>query len=345
MNLEHAQRKNEHLSLAEKYYQQVHQHHPFDQIRLIPNALPEMTTAEVQTNVKVAGLNLQWPFYFEAMTGGSQQALKVNQAFAEIARQTGLAMATGSLSTTFKLPQFNDSFQVVREANPNGIVFANLGANVSIEQAQQAIKLINADALEIHLNVAQELIMPEGDRDFHWQNHLKELIQGVDSPVIVKEVGFGMSKATIEQLQHLGAQIINVSGRGGTNFATIEDHRNHSAHFKDLHEWGLTTPESLLEAQGSINDGVTIVASGGVTSPLDVIKAGVLGAQAVGVAGFFLHQYYQHGKDGLLEVVQHWQTEITRILTLLGCHNFNDLRHVDYILSPELQSYVQQRHL
>lgn len=345
MNLEHAQRKNEHLSLAEKYYQQVHQHHPFDQICLIPNALPEIATAEVQTSVKVAGLNLQWPFYFEAMTGGSQQAFKVNQAFAEVAHQTGLAMATGSLSTTFKLPQFNDSFQVVREINPNGIIFANLGANVSVEQAQQAIKLIGADALEIHLNVAQELIMPEGDRDFHWQNHLKDLIRRVDIPVIIKEVGFGMSRATIEQLQHLGARIINISGRGGTNFAAIEDHRNHSAHFSDLHDWGLTTPESLLEAQGTTNNRTTIIASGGITCPLDVIKAGVLGAHAVGVAGFFLHQYCQHGKDGLLHTVQHWQTEITRILTLLGCHDFKDLRHIDYVLSPELESYVQQRHL
>lgn len=341
MNLKHAQRKNEHLSLAEKYYSQAHHDHPFDQVRLIPNALPEMATAEVQTKVRVAGLTLQWPFYFEAMTGGSQQAMKVNTALAHVAQKTGLAMATGSLATSFSLPQFNPSFQVVRRANPHGVVIANLGANVTPEQARQAIKLIDADAIEIHLNAAQELIMPEGERDFHWQDHLQQLINELDVPVIVKEVGFGMSKSTLTQLQGLGAKVINISGRGGTNFAMIEDHRNHLAQFADLHDWGLTTPESLLEAQNC--SGLTIIASGGITTPLDVIKAGVLGASAVGVAGYFLHTYYQSGEAGLLTTVQHWQREIRRILTLLGCRHFAELSHVDYVLAPELLNYVQQR--
>lgn len=344
LNLQHAQRKNEHLSLAEKYYSQAHWFHPFNQVRLIPNALPETATTDVQTNVQVAGLDFQWPFYFEAMTGGSQQATKVNAAFARVASQTGIAMATGSMSITNKLPQFNESFQVVRQLNPNGVIIANLGANASIDQARRAVQLINADALEIHLNVAQEIVMPEGDRDFHCLDNLQKLIANLQLPIIVKEVGFGMSRETIKQLADLGAHTVNISGRGGTNFAMIEDHRNYPAQFADLYDWGLTTPESLLEAN-SLHKRPTIIASGGITSPLDVIKAGVLGAQAVGVAGFFLHEYYQHGEEGLLTTVQHWQTEIVRLLTILGCQHFSDLQHVQYVLSTELANYVQQRHL
>lgn len=343
MNLEHAKRKNEHLSLAEKFYDTAHQADPFDQIRIVPNALPEMATDEVDTSTNVAGLNFQWPFYFEAMTGGSAQAQKVNAAFARVAHQTGLAMATGSLATTFKLPQFNDSFRVVRTNHPHGIVMANLGANVTVDQAQQAVELIQANALEIHLNVAQEMVMAEGDRNFHWRSHLQQLVDHLTVPIIVKEVGFGMSKETIQQLRALGVQTVNVSGRGGTNFVQIEDRRNHEHNFKDLHDWGLTTPEALFEAQ-AVND-LQVVASGGITSPLDVIKAGILGARAVGVAGFFLHEYYQNGESGLLRAVQDWQTEIVRIMTMLGCHQFTELTNVATVLEPRLLSYIEQRKL
>lgn len=343
MNLEHAKRKNEHLSLAEKFYDQAHANHPFDQVRLVPNALPEMATEKVDTSTHVAGLDFQWPFYFEAMTGGSEQAQKVNDVFSRIAAQTGLAMATGSMSTCFKLPQFNDSFSVVRQNLPKGIVIANLGVDVTVEQAQQAIDLIHADALEIHLNVAQEIAMAEGDRDFHWLDNLQNLVTQLTVPLIVKEVGFGMSQETIRQLKSAGVKTVNVSGRGGTNFVQIEDRRNRNNDFADLHNWGLSTPESLLEARPS--DGVEIVASGGITSPLDVIKAGVLGAQAVGVAGYFLHEYYHGGEAGLLQTVQNWQTELVRIMTMLGCRNFKELTKVNYVLSPELWSYRQQRGL
>lgn len=343
MNLEHANRKNEHLSLAEKFYPEAHHDNPFEQVHLVPNALPEMSTDQVDSSVRVAGLHFQWPFYFEAMTGGSKQAAKINAVFSNVAKQTGLAMATGSLSSMFRLPQFNDSFSVVRDNNPQGIIIANLSANATVDQAQQAIDLLGANALEIHLNVAQEMVMPEGERDIHWLANIRQLVQSLNVPVIIKEVGFGISKETLHQLQKVGVNVVNISGRGGTNFVQIEDRRNHEFNFSDLHNWGLTTPEALFESH-AVED-LQIIASGGVTSPVDVIKAGVLGAKAVGVAGYFLHQYYAQGADGLLHAVYNWQTEIVRIMTMLGCERFSDLSRVPYVLKPELLSYVQQRGL
>ncbi|WP_295728151.1 type 2 isopentenyl-diphosphate Delta-isomerase [uncultured Limosilactobacillus sp.] len=341
MDLEHAKRKNEHLSLAEKFYSSAHQEHPFDQVRVLPNALPEIKTTEVKSTVSVHNLHFEWPFYFEAMTGGSSQAKTVNAALARVANQTGLAMSTGSLATMFKLPQFNDSFTIVRELNPDGIVIANLGANVTVQQAQAAINLIHADALEIHLNGAQEMIMPEGDRNFHWLTHIQELVEKITVPVIIKEVGFGMTKENLTALKQHGVTIINVAGRGGTNFAQIENRRNHQTNFDDLHAWGLTTPESLIEAQ-TLNH-LSIIASGGITCPLDVIKAGAMGAKCVGVAGYFLHEYYQNGEDGLLRTVKQWQTEIIGIMAILGCHTFNDLVNVPKVYGNELINYIQQR--
>lgn len=343
MESQQAHRKDEHLSLATATYQRAHQHHYFDQVRLIHNALPEMAVKDVDHHVQLAdGLQLEWPFYLEAMTGGSNQAAKINRTLAQLASKHHLAMATGSLSVALKEPATRPSFTVVREKNPDGIVIANLGADASLENAQTAIDILGANALELHLNAAQELVMPEGDRDFHWLNNIASLVDKLDLPVIVKEVGFGMSRTTIDRLKNVGVQLVNVSGRGGTNFAMIEDRRNHQLDLDDLADWGQTTPESLLEARGNK---ATIIASGGITCPLDVVKAGVLGAQAVGVAGYFLNILIRDGATALDEILTGWRTELPRLLTLLGCRNFRDLQKIPFVLQDDLYSYAQQRHL
>ncbi|MGN1279150.1 MAG: type 2 isopentenyl-diphosphate Delta-isomerase [Limosilactobacillus sp.] len=343
MESQQAHRKDEHLSLATATYQRAHVHHYFDQVRLIHDALPEMAVKDVDHHVQLTdGLQLEWPFYLEAMTGGSNQAAKINRALAQLANKHHLAMATGSLSVALKEPATRSSFAVVREENPDGIVIANLGADASLDNAQTAIDILGADALELHLNAAQELVMPEGDRDFHWLANIVNLADRLAVPVIIKEVGFGMSRATVTRLQDAGVKLINVSGRGGTNFAMIEDRRNHQLDLTDLADWGQTTPESLLEAQGS---SATIIASGGITCPLDAVKAGVLGAQAVGVAGYFLNILIRDGAAALDQVLTEWQAEIPRLLTLLGCHNFAELQQTPFVLAGDLYSYAQQRHL
>lgn len=340
-----AQRKNEHISLAQKLYPATHTDHPFDQVRLIHHSLPEIAVKDVDPTIQLGKSTLTFPFYLEAMTGGSQQTAKINQRLAKLAHHHGLAMATGSLSAAIKDPRMRESFAIVREEMPTEPVFANLGAGATLSQAQTAINILNADALEIHLNTAQELIMPEGDREFYWQNAIKKLVEQLDIPIIVKEVGFGMDKSTITTLQSLGVKLINVSGRGGTNFAAIENHRNHQFNFSMLNNWGQTTPESLLEARAVKNDDVKIIASGGITSPLDVIKAGVLGASAVGVAGYFLNILLKDGDEALDRELDLWQEAILRLMTLLGCRNFNELSNIDVVLADELANYVYQRHL
>lgn len=344
MESQQAQRKNEHLSLASKFYRQAHTHHYFDQVRLIHTGLPEMSLNDVDPHVHLGGLCLEWPFYIEAMTGGSQQALTINQQLATIAKKHHLAMATGSLSIALRDPSSQDSFRVVRTINPTGTVIANLSAKATLDQAQQAVDLVGADAIELHLNAAQELIMPEGDRQFEWKDNIASLIAGLDVPVIVKEVGFGMSKETVQSLTDCGAQLINVSGRGGTNFAMIEDRRNHQENLTDLFNWGQTTPESLLEARAADSQ-AQIIASGGICTPLDVIKAGMLSASAVGVAGYFLEVLNHHGLDGLDQTISQWQTEICKLMTLVGCRHFVDLPRVPFVLTGDLYSYAQQRDL
>lgn len=355
MDIKRIRRKNEHMLLAQRFYKQDHAQSPFNDVRLIHTGIPEMATSEVDTHVNLGNhLNLNWPFFIEAMTGGGRASKRVNSSLARVAANHNLAIATGSMSIALTDPDTRDSFKVVREINPDGLVFANLSADASYAHCLQAIKLIDADALELHINAAQELIMPEGKRQFHYLDNISRIVNDLPVPVIVKEVGFGMSKQTIDLLLDAGVSIINVGGRGGTNFARIENNRaNEGSSFNDLNDWGQTTLESLLEATNALKTNsipstkqqIRLIATGGVTCPLDVIKAGAMGASACGVAGYFLHILTHSGEAALDAEIDRWQIEITRIMTLLGCRKFSQLRHIGKVYSPQLQSYAKQRGL
>ncbi len=253
-------------------------------------------------------------------------------------------MAVGSESVGLSDPSVRDSFKIVRQTNPNGLIFANIGANHSLEDAQKAVDLISADALELHINVAQELIMPEGDRQFQFIENIQKIVANIKVPVIVKEVGFGMSKETIQELAGLGVQYINVSGRGGTNFATIENFRRPSKDMDYLKNWGLITVESLLESR-ALDQPLTTIASGGVKSPLDVAKCLAMGASAVGVAGYFLHEIIHKDDDAIVADIKDWQYGLKTIMLMLNCQTIADLKRQRLILNPELISYLNQRNI
>lgn len=343
-----SRRKDEHLRYAE-LTNVAHQGQATDfaQVRLLHQALPELALNEIDLSTQlIDGVTIKCPFYIEAITGGSKKAGVVNRQLATIAARHHLAMATGSMSIIFKDPAAKASFEIIRQQNPAGVILANLSANATVDQAAAAINLVKADALEIHLNSAQEIVMPEGARDYHWLSNITQLAHRF--PVVVKEVGFGMAKETIAKLVDAGVAGINVSGRGGTNFAEIENQRGQLAgqqtDWSALFNWGQSTVESLLEAKNVDHQQATIIASGGVKSAADVVKAGALGASAVGVAGFFLHQL-QSAPEKFDQLIDQWCQTIRAMLLLTGCRSFAELATVPTVLSPRLASYARQRHL
>lgn len=346
MESEHAHRKDEHLALAEAEYRKMQPTSSLNQVRLIHKALPE--TSVNQVNLASDNPEFPWPFpfYIEAMTGGSEKSSQINGQLAEVAKETGLAMAVGSQSIALKDFEAIPSFEIARKKNPNGFLIANLGAGHTAYEAQRVINMIDANALEIHINAAQEIVMAEGDRNFHWHESLGEIIATSPVPVIIKEVGFGMDLHTIQTLEALGAKYINVGGRSGTNFARIEDRRNHTNYKEHAHaylyDWGQTTAESLLEAQTAQQH---IFATGGIQSPLDVVKAQVLGAENIGVAGYFLHILLNQGADSLVDEIQLWQKHLPKLYTLLGAKTRSDLQKAPFVVDAELANYAQQRHL
>ena len=339
-------RKDAHLALADAQYN-PRADSGFDSVRFMPNALPQLALDEVDSSVRVfakeassacsvsANPAFLWrsPLYINAMTGGSANAQKINAQLARVAAKTGVAIASGSLSAALQNDALSDTFSVIRSENPRGFVMANVSAGTSQSDAMRAVDMLQANALQVHLNAAQELVMPEGDRDFrNWLKNIEQIVRScerVSVPVVVKETGCGMTARDVLRLRNIGVRAVDVSGRGGTNFVAIENARRSHGGYDYLADWGLTTVESLIDIQkcdALKADPVEIFASGGVRTPLDVVRALALGASAVGVAGEFLHTLMHEGEDALLQQILDWQEQIRVIMALLGCKSVADLR-------------------
>lgn len=336
-------RKNEHVSLAEKFYSEKQP--PFSDIRFVHHSLPGIDVTDVSLATTVGSLSFDVPFFINAMTGGSAWTKSVNEALAIIARETNLAMATGSVSAVFQQPDTRDSYQIVRHVNAHGLIMANLGAGHSLENAKRAVDILQADALQIHVNAPQEIVMPEGDRSFsQWSSHIESIVRELDVPVIVKEVGFGMSRETIQHLQTLGVRYIDISGKGGTNFAQIENYRRRDYKLDELEDWGQSTPVSLLEASQVVAPDTAIIASGGIRTPLDMTKSLALGAQLTGLSGQFLHLALKD-IDQAIATVETWKETLTKIYTILGARTTQHLANTQLIITGDTAQWCHARNI
>lgn len=334
-------RKDEHVRLALEQNRGIYSH--FDEISFVHHSFVEMKVQDVDLSVKTPNLQLNTPIYINAMTGGSEKTGKINAALAEVASTTGMAMAVGSQHAGLRNERVQDTYKVVRKFNPKGIVFANVGAGTPLEFAQGAVEMLEANALQIHVNVPQELVMPEGERDFTgWLKGIEEIVSAISVPVIVKEVGFGMSQETIEALKNVGVRYVDVSGRGGTNFIGIENSRRRLGEYNYLQNWGQTTPISLLEGQKFMGE-LTVFASGGIRNPLDVAKSLALGAKACGIAGPILKLVHESGVEGAIEEMQRWHEQLKTIMTLVGAKTPGELAKRSIVIKGELREWCELR--
>jgi isopentenyl-diphosphate Delta-isomerase len=330
-------RKDDHIHLALKQQQQSND---FDKVRFKHHAFPELNINEVDLSVTLFAKKFPTPIYINAMTGGSEQAKTLNERFAKLAKHFHLPLATGSVSIALKHPELASTFTVIREVYPEGFVFANVGTGQTVENAKKAVQLLQANALQIHVNAVQEAIMPEGDKHYRgWLKGIKEIHNSLTIPIVVKEVGFGFSKSALELIKSTGVEWVDLAGRGGTNFATIENERR-TTQLLSFDDWGLSTVESLLEAKHV--SGLQYLASGGIRQPLDVIKALALGANAVGLSGYFLHLVTKHSHDEAIEILEKFILELKTIMLVLGKPTIETLRQSDLIFNQELITYQTQ---
>lgn len=311
-------RKNQHIEFALQFHRTDNP--DWDAVRLPITSFPEINHSEISLQTEVMGFSLNCPFFINAMTGGSARAFEMNRQLAILARECNLMLAMGSYSIALKKPEAKQSFDIIRKEAPHIILGVNLGADKNREDALRAVEESGADFLQIHVNPLQELLMPEGEREFRgWIDNIRQIKESVSVPVMVKQVGFGMSSEDIEKLMAVGIKTIDISGMGGTNFAQIENARRDMP-FSSFNTLGYTTVESLENAK-LYKDKVEIIASGGVKEPMHVIKAIHLGARAVGIAGQILYMLEQFGLEQTIEIVQRWKEELKNFYLICGKEN------------------------
>ncbi len=267
-----------------------------EQYRFVHQALPELNLADVDLSTALLGKRLRAPLIISSMTGGTEQAREINRNLARAAEARGIAMGLGSQRAALEDPSLADTYQV-RDVAPSILLFANLGAvqlnyGYDVDDCHRAVEMIEADALTLHLNPLQEALQWGGNTD--WRGLLRKIervCRELPVPVVVKEVGWGISEEVARQLAEAGVAAIDVAGAGGTSWSQVEAHltpdetmRRIARRFAD---WGIPTAEAILMARRGAPE-LPCIASGGIRTGLDVAKAIALGASAAALASPFL---------------------------------------------------------
>ncbi|MDK2784367.1 MAG: isopentenyl-diphosphate Delta-isomerase [Bacillota bacterium] len=337
-----AQRKNEHLRLVLSLTDGPGKT-GFEDVLLLPEAVPDLAFLAIDLSTDFCGLELPFPILINALTGGTAEAARINARLAQVAKETGLPMAVGSQKIALEEPGLAYTFTIVRRINPEGVILANLSAASSPDEARRAVEMLAAQGLQLHLNAAQELTMPEGDRAFFWSDKIAAIVQSVPVPVIAKEVGSGLTGETAQRLLALGVRGLDLGGKGGTNFIAVEEARRGRKSLAFLN-WGLPTAWSLLDILAACPE-AEVCASGGLRTGLDMAKALALGARLCGVAAPLLRAVVSGGVKAGVALVERWKEELRFALALTGAKNLSELRRAPVILKGDTWHFAVQRRL
>lgn len=285
----------------------------FENIHFVHEALPELHLAEIDLTTEFLGKRLALPFLISSMTGGPLQAERINGNLAEAAEILGIAFAVGSQRVALTHDEAGGLGKQLRRRAPTAPLYANLGAvqlvhGFGLDELRRAIDMIEADALILHLNPLQEALQTDGNKDWRGvEAAIEAACTKLDTPLIVKEVGFGISPATARRLADCGVAAIDVAGAGGTSWAAVEGSITPDAKLAILAEtfrdWGLPTSICLHAVRQALPE-MPLIGSGGVRSGLDAAKAIRLGADLVAQAGAVL----AHALQGPEAVVAHFET-------------------------------------
>lgn len=315
----------------------------FKDIYIENNSLPGINFEEIDTKVSFLGKTVDFPLMINAMTGGADELSSINEDLARIARDFNIPMAVGSQKIGIEYPECKESFKIARDIlGKDGILIGNLSANASLEELKEASSMIDADAMQLHLNVCQEMFMDEGDRNFKdIEKNIEYLSKNYEKPIIIKEVGFGISATVSKKLTKLGINHIDISGTGGTNFIEIEDMRNFNKDYSDMYHWGIPTAKALIDCKRENPDNFYI-SSGGVNNADSIIKSFILGANFTAISGEVLRYLMHGGFDEAEKYVEDIIEKSKIIMMLLGVKKIKDLKNVNYTLTGRLKELIQK---
>ena len=320
-------------------------------VELIHNAMPELDFNEISLKARLLGREFSYPILIEGMTGGTSKAYEINRNLAEAAHKLDIPMGVGSQRAGIEDPRLRESYRIVRETAPRIFLIGNISgvqlAKGGVEYAEKAIEMIEADALAIHLNCLQELIQPEGSPSFKGIFKAIEIaVERLSIPIIVKEVGAGISREVAEKLLEAGVRVIDVAGAGGTNWTRIEFERakglnpEKSMLAELFLEWGIPTAASIIEL-AALKD-LELIASGGIRNGLQGAKAIALGADFVGIAKPLLKPALE-SSEKVENMIKRFALELKAAMFLTGSKTINDLKKSSYVLHGPLYEWFMQR--
>jgi isopentenyl-diphosphate delta-isomerase len=342
------QRKADHIDLAATGDVGFHRTTTLlECVKLVHQALPELSADSIDTSVTLFGKKLRAPLIIASMTGGIERAATINRELATIAEARGYGFGLGSQRAMHVDPSKGATFRV-RDVAPTALVLGNLGVvqarQMSTDEVRALVTDVGADALFIHLNPAMEIVQPGGDRDFTGAvATLGRLAAELGFPVIAKETGCGLSAKAADQLLRAGVRHVDVSGAGGTSWVAVEMHRASSgerALGEAFREWGIPTAASVAWMAASRME--TIIATGGIGTGLEVAKAIALGASAAGIARPVLQTLTSGGRAAAENYLDGIEAELRAAMLLVGAGSIAELRRAPRIISGELASWVAQ---
>ena len=303
------------------------------------NALSDINFDEIDTSIEFMGQKISMPVMVNAMTGGTEISEDINEDLSNICKDLNIPMAVGSESIALKDIKARESFSLLKEKD-QVFKIGNLGLENSIENFEFAKDLIGARAMQAHLNVAQELVMAEGERDFsnNFEN-LKNIKNNLSAPLIVKEVGFGMNKEVGKKLLDIGIKYIDVAGKGGTNFIEIEDMRIFDKDYSEFYSWGIPTAKSILDLR-SLSEDFFLISSGGIRNASDVCKSIIIGADMCAISGEVLSFLLRGDYDYAQKYLEELQTKIKIFMALVGVKNIEELKKVPYKITGRLKELI-----
>jgi len=320
----------------------------FGDVSFIHRSLPEMNVNDIDLAIDFFDHRLSAPIIIEAMTGGTKEATKINAALAEAAESLSLAMGVGSQRAAIENPRLKKTFKIAREKAPNIFLMANLGASelaghYGQQEAENAVNMIDADALVVHLNPLQEAIQPEGNPSYRGVlTKIEEIANALSVPVIVKETGSGISAEDAKRLEKANVQGIDVSGVGGTSWSAVEYYRIQDIsrkHFGELFwDWGIPTVASIVEVSQSTS--LSVIASGGIRNGIQIAKSLALGADLSGLALPLLKPAVE-GK--VTDYLERLIKELRITSFLIGVKKISEIKFVPLVITGKIAEWLNFR--
>ncbi len=321
----------------------------FEDIQLVHRALPEVNKSKIDLSTSFLGKKFSAPIIVGAMTGGTAQATQINSAIAQAIEKLGLGMGVGSQRAAIENQKLEETYAITRKMAPNAFLIANIGGvqlvhGYGLKEIRKVVEMIEANAVAIHLNALQEAVQPEGQTNFKGVlAKIAEIARALDTPVIVKETGAGISSEDAKALEDAGVKAIDVGGVGGTSFAAVEYQRTNSKQKcsdEAFWDWGIPTAVSLIETVQTVK--LPVIASGGLRSGTDIAKALALKASLTSISQPILQTAVKSAKD-TEDKLSCLIEELRNALFLVGAEKIDELTKIPVVITGKTGEWLQTR--